>query len=187
MTQRLLLAAILACSCGTTWAATPTVAVSVVQKGEAFTVEASLNAPVLKQTAWDVLTDFNHMAAILNLTSSQVTSSAGNTLVVRQEGVARYGFLSFPYESEREVTLAPMKRIHSASLPGAINQMESDTELNAVNHGVEIKYHAEIRPDSMLGKMFGAAFLRGQIESQFQLLAAEMQNREPAMVAALHY
>jgi hypothetical protein len=186
MTHRLLLAAVLAFLCGAAWAATPGIQVGVVQKGDAFTVEATFNAPVLKQTAWGVLTDFDHMAAILNLTSSQVTSSAGNILIVKQEGVAQVGFLSFPYRSEREVSLTPMKHIHSASLPGSSNRVESDTELNVTAEGVEIKYRAEIRPNSVLGKVFGTAFLRSQVEAQFLALSAEMRKREPGRVASLH-
>ncbi len=163
------------------------VVVNVAQAGDTFTVEATMAAPVTLKTAWEVLVDFDHMTAILsNLTASKVVSRRDNTLIVQQEGVARYGLLSFSYQSEREVRLEPMKRIQSRNLSGSARRMESDMQLSAAGPGVQIRYHAEIVPDSMLARMFGASALQRQIQEQFQAMVAEMQKRAayPAAVAA---
>jgi len=80
--------------------------VAVRQSGEALIVDATIDADVSLRVVWEVLTDFDHMAAILtNLTSSRVVRRSGNVLIVRQEGVATYGPLSLPFESEREIRL----------------------------------------------------------------------------------
>ena len=96
--------------------------ITLARRGEAFVVDATLSFPVTLKTAWDVLTDYDRMAAILgNLSSSQVVSRDGNTWLVRQKGVARYGPFSYAFFSEREVRLEPMKRIVSrgqATMPG---------------------------------------------------------------------
>ena len=160
----------------------PQVQVGVTQSGETFTIEAVIDAPVSRQTAWEVLVDFDHMAAIVpNLTSSKVVSRADNILVVKQEGVAHYGLLSFSYQSEREVRLEPMTRIQSKNLSGSARRMESEMQLSQVGagQGVHIRYHAEIVPDSVLARMFGGSSLQQQVQEQFRSMVAEMQRREP--------
>jgi len=163
----------------------PKVAVVVGQSGEAFIVDATIDVQVPVRTAWEVLTDFDHMTSILgNLTSSKVRSRDGNTWIVGQEGVARYGLLSFSFVSEREIRLEPMKRILVRSLSGTLKRMDSEAKIATVDQGVQIKYHAESVPDSVLARMFGAAFVRHEVEEQFLAMAREMLRRhtraEPA-------
>lgn len=155
------------------------VVVDVSQLGEAFVVDATIDAPVSLQTAWAVMTDFAHMTSILNnLTTSKVISREGNTLIVKQEGVAKYGVFSYAFQSEREIRLEPMRRILAKNRSGTAKRMESETRFNHSWQGVRIDYHAEIVPDSMLARMFGASFVHHEIEEQFQLLLAEMKRRE---------
>jgi hypothetical protein len=156
----------------------PNIAVTVGQSGEAFIVDATMDVQVPLRTAWDVLTDFDHMTSILgNLTSSKVASRNGNTLVVWQEGVGRYGLLSFSFVSEREIRLEPMKRIVAKSISGTLKRMESETKIVPLDQGVQIRYHAESVPDSLLARMFGASFVRHEIEEQFAAMAREMMRR----------
>jgi uncharacterized membrane protein len=165
--------------------ADPKVVVAVGQSGEAFIIDATVDVEVPLATAWGVLTDFDHMTSILgNLTSSKVTSRDGNTWIVRQEGVARYGLLSFSFMSEREIRLEPMKRIMVRSLSGTLKRMDSEAKIVALDQAVQIKYHAESVPDSILARMFGASFVRHEVAEQFLGMAKEMLRRhsgaEPA-------
>jgi hypothetical protein len=182
MIARLLFAAFLMLSCNMhAVAGEPQVTVGISQVGGTFLVEATVDAQVALPTAWEVLTDFDHMTVILsNLTYSKVVSRDENTLIVKQEGIAQYGLLSFPYQSEREIRLEPMKRIQSKNLSGTANRMESSLTLGAsgVGSGVEIRYRATIAPDSALARLFGERALRRQIEAQFQAMAVEMLKRE---------
>jgi uncharacterized membrane protein len=165
--------------------AEPKVAVVVGRSGEAFIIDATVDVEVPLTIAWEVLTDFDHMTSILgNLTSSKVTSRDGNIWIVRQEGVARYGLLSFSFESEREIRLEPMKRILARSLSGTLKRMDSEARIAALDQGVQIKYHAESVSDSVLARMFGASFVRHEVEQQFVGMGKEMLRRharaEPA-------
>ena len=156
----------------------PAVSVSVGRSGDAFIVDATIDVQVPPGVAWDVLTDFDRMTSILqNLQSSKVTSRDGNVLIVRQEGVAKYGLLSFSFVSERQIRLEPMQRILSKNLSGTLKRMESEAKLAAVDRGVQIRYHAESVPDSMLARMFGASFVRHEAEEQFLAMAREMVRR----------
>ncbi len=170
---------------GATFGAEPTVRVSVGQKDDAFIVDTTIDVQVPLTTAWAVLTDFDNMTSIIgNLKSSKVVSREANTLIVKQSGVASHGLLSFAFESEREIRLEPMKRILAKSLSGTVKRMESESRISEQAHGVQIKYHAESVPDSILARMFGASFVRHEVEEQFLELTKEMLRRHAAVVPA---
>ncbi|MGA9396209.1 MAG: SRPBCC family protein [Azonexus sp.] len=155
------------------------IAILVQKIDDAFIVDASLDVPAKLRNVWDVLTDFDHMPAFLsNLTSSSVVRREGNLLLVRQEGLARFGVFSFQFQSEREVRLEPMRRIFSKSLAGSYKRMESETSLTPTGQSVQVKYHAEIVPDSTLARMFGIPFMRHEVEEQFTFMLDEMKRRE---------
>ncbi len=158
--------------------AEPKVEVSVANKGGALIVDALVDVPVDPRTAWEVMTDFEHMTSIVdNLKSSQVLSRSGNTWIVRQDGVAKYGLLSFPFASERELRLEPMTRILSRQLSGTAKSMESEAKVAPVADGVRINYHAETVVESTLGRFFGASFVRHEVEEQFLAMGREMLRR----------
>ena len=162
-------------------AADPEVAVAVVSSGEAFVIDVSFVAPVEQRIAWDVLVDFDHMAGIVhNLTSSRVVSRDGNMLVIRQQGVARYGVFSYEFESEREIRLEPTTRILARSLGGTEKRMTSEARLQATEQGrgVQVRYHAEAVSDSWFVRTFGAPFLRHEVGEQFRYMLAEMKRRQ---------
>lgn len=157
----------------------PTIAVNVSRGDDGFVVDAVIDVAVPLRTAWAVLTDFDRMPAVLrNLTSSRIVKREGQTLTVRQEGRARYGLLSFSFESEREIRLEPMTRILVRQLSGTAKHMHSESRLSASESGTRLVYRAEIVPDSVLARLFGATFVRQEVAEQFRALAAEMVNRE---------
>ena len=165
----------------TAFAATPelTLAVSVDKRGKSFVVDAAVAIPVPLHVAWEVLTDFEHMASILsNVSASQIVSRDERTLVVRQEGVARYGIFSYSFTSEREIRLKPMKRIVARQLSGNALSFVSELRLSPGDNGTEVRYHAEIVPDSAIARAFGAPFVKHETEEQFRALAAEMARRD---------
>ncbi len=177
--QRVFLICLLALCGGTAFAVELKAVVAVELKGEAFVIDATVDVPVPLETAWEVLTDFDNMTSIVgNLTSSKVTSRTGNTWIVRQQGVARYGFLSFSFESEREMRLEPMRRIQVKGLSGTVRRMHSDSHIESLDKGVQIRYSAEVEPASMLARLFGAPFIRHEVEEQFLLMSKEMLRRQ---------
>lgn len=160
------------------FAVEPKVAVVVDQQDEAFIIDATIDVQVPLAIAWEVLTDFDQMASFLgNLKSSKIVSRNGNTWIVRQNGAVKYGPLSFSFESEREIRVEPMKRIQSKSLSGSLKRMDSESKLAALDQGVQIRYHAESVPDSMLAQLFGKPFVREQVGDQFLQMAREMLQR----------
>ncbi len=165
---------------GAAWGVEPSVAVTVAQVGEAFVVDVLAEVPMPPSVAWDVLTDFDHMALFIgNIKLSSVTRRQANTLWVKQEGVAEYGPFSLPFKSEREIRLEPKLRIVSKSLSGSMKRMDSEAQIRPSADGVQIIYHAEAVPDSALARMFGATVVRHEIGEQFRELTGEMMRRHP--------
>lgn len=162
------------------------VAIAVREAGDGFVVEATIKAPVSRQTAWEVLVDYDHMTTILsNLTASRVVRRNGNTLIVRQEGVARLGLFSYPFQVEREIRLEPMQRILAKNLSGSLKRMESEVRLKPSGNGspVVIEYRAEFVFGSILAGLFAVTFLNHEVEEQFQSMLAEMKRRDALLVS----
>lgn len=173
-----LLLAVLAFSTALARAADAAIAVTVNRSGEVFHVAATIHTTAPLPTVWEVMTDFEHMTTILNnLKTSTVLKRDGHNLVVRQEGVARYGILSFSFESEREVNMEPPRRIFTRQISGTAKKMESEVVFEPVADGVTMRYIADIQDDSIMGNLFGTAFLKHEIEEQFQLMVVEMERR----------
>lgn len=181
MSVRILLVALLIClSHGSATCVEREIAVAVIESDDAFIVQATIRPPVSPRTAWEVLVDFDHMTGILsNLTASRVVSRNGNVLIVRQEGVARFGIFSYPFKAEREIRMEPQRRILAKNLSGTLKRMESEVRLvpSGVG-GVRIEYRAEFAFDSIIAGLFGVSFLNHEVEEQFQSIVAEMKRRE---------
>jgi len=186
MPIRILVVFFLTCLIGGNLLAEQDVVVAVREVGDGFLVEATVKAPVSRQTAWEVLVDYDHMTTILgNLTSSQVARRNGNVLIVRQEGIARFGLFSYPFQVEREIRLEPMQRILTRNLSGSLKRMESEVRLKPSGNGspVVIEYRAEFVFGSILAGLFAVSFLNHEVEEQFQSMLAEMKRRDAQLVS----
>ena len=186
MSVRILLASLLIwLSLGSASGAEREVAVAVREAGDAFIVQATIRPPVSLRTAWDVLVDFDHMVGILsNLTASKVVSRNGNVLIVKQEGVARFGIFSYPFTAEREIRMEPPRRILAKNLSGTLKRMQSEVQLIPTGpRGVRIEYRAEFAFDSIIAGLFGVSFLNHEVEEQFLSIVAEMKKREAQAVS----
>ncbi|MDD5335805.1 MAG: SRPBCC family protein [Rhodoferax sp.] len=152
--------------------------IAVQQNGDTFIIDATMEVPVSVDTAWEVMTDFDHMTSILgNLTVSKVISRNGNVWIVRQEGLAKYGPFSYSFESDRQIHLESKKRIVARNLTSTATRMDSEAEIVPLNQDVRIKYHIEMVPGSLLVRMFGLPFVRHEVEEQLQRMAREMTLR----------
>ena len=180
MSIRILVSLLICVSLGSAHCAEKEVAVAVSESGDGFVVQATIRPPVSLRTAWDVLIDFDHMASILsNLTASRVVSRNGNVLIVKQEGVARFGIFSYPFKVEREIRMEPPRQILARNLSGTLKRMESELQLIPSSAGgVRIEYRAEFAFDSIIAGLFGVSFLSHEVDEQFQSIVAEMKRRE---------
>ena len=161
--------------------AEPKIVVVVDKVADAFMVDALIDVPVPLEIAWGVLTDIDNTASFLeDMTFSKIISRTGDTLIARQDGVARFGLLSFDFVTEREVHLEPMTRITTKQISGSFKRMRSEATFVAIEQGVQIRYTAEIEPHSRWALMFGEPFVRREVNGQFVQMTREMLRRHGA-------
>lgn len=155
--------------------------VQVTSRDGVFVIDATLIAPVPLSVAWDVLTDFGAMSQyVADLESSRVVNRTGNRVQVEQRGVMRWGLLSQPFHTVREVELVEPHQVSSRVLSGTIPRATTLTRLAPVKGGTEIRHHIELALESWLPDLALVALLRSETRQQFAALVTEMQRRQDA-------
>lgn len=158
--------------------------VKVEVAGETAIVDVSLAIPATRQQVWDVLTDFEHMAAfITNLKESKVISNAGDTRIIYQRGTAKHGPITFPFHSTRELRLTPLDNIQSHLISGSMRKMDGVTKLIVEEGQTRIIYHAESIPGMWIPPVVGKAFIEHETREQFQEIRDEIMRRKQLPVS----
>jgi hypothetical protein len=156
--------AFLTCTTQAAAAADPDeITVTAGHTGDVVTIDVGVCVLANAEEAWDVLTDFEHMAEIVsNLESSRVLRRSGNSLIVSQRGRANRGPLSFSFDTVRLVDLDPQVTIHSRLLSGSLKGLDGETRL--VQHGARtlITNHGEFVPDVGVPPIIGIHFIEAE-------------------------
>ena len=159
----------------------PIRSIDVTYDGETYVLNAVMFAPVAQAVAWEVLTDFDHMAGwVPNVTESKVLKRDDASITVEQRGVAKYGALSFPYDTERKLDLKPKATINSTQIKGSLRRVVSTMMLEPDGKGTRLTYHLEIVPSLLAGALLSKEFVQHEISEQFTAIIAEMVRRAPS-------
>lgn len=145
-------------------------------------VDVDMPVNATPRETWEVLTDYDHMAQFFpSLVSSKVTERSSNKLRLEQKGKIRYGLLSFPFESVREIELWPVSEIRSRAAGGSLKKGDATTRLMAEkNGGTRILYHGESAPNVWVPPAIGPAFIESATRKQFESLRNEILKRKRA-------
>ncbi len=153
--------------------------IDVTYDGETYVVKADMFAPVVSTIAWDVLTDFPHMAGwVPNLRESNVLKQDGQQVTIEQRGNAKFGALSIPYTSVREIVMNPQTTIRSTQVKGSMRRQQSLMTLSADGDGTRLLYQLELVPSFLASGVLSKDFLRHEIEEQFTAIVGEMIKRK---------
>ena len=153
--------------------------VKVQVVGEDVVVDLSLVVPATRQQVWAVLTDYEHMAGFIsNLKESKVISVSGETQNIFQRGSAKYGPLSFSFESTREMRLAPFDEIRSHMISGNMRKMEGVTRLIDEGEQTRIIYHTDTIPGVWIPPIVGKIFIEHETREQFREMRDEIIKRK---------
>jgi carbon monoxide dehydrogenase subunit G len=156
-------------------------AIDVKRNGDAFEVDATLFAPVSVDIAWEVLTDFENMEKFVpNVNASRIIAADGNRLTIAQRGRARFGPLSFTFDSERRVELVPRTQIRSTQVRGNMQRMESATTFIPAEGGTRLRYQVDVVPGALFPAALTERFLEHEIDEQFGAIVREMVRRAGA-------
>ena len=159
--------------------------VAVHTQGERVIVDVSAHAPVKRDVAWSVLTDYDHMAEFVsNLKTSVVLSRKGNQMEVEQTGEARRGFLHFSFSTVRTVELIDDREIRSTLVRGTFKSYEFVTRISDDPSGsLVIVHHGEYVPTTWVPPVVGPALIETETRRQYTELLAEMTRREARKAA----
>ena len=153
--------------------------IDVAYDGETYVVTAHMFAPVSRAIAWEVLTDFTHMAAwVPNLRESNVIKPGENQLTIEQHGTAKFGPFSFPYTSVREIVMNPQTTIESRQIQGEMRRQQSLMTLSADAGGTQLVYRLELVPTGLAARVMSEERLKRDMEEQFTAIVAEMIKRK---------
>lgn len=159
----------------------PDIQVEVHRVGDTVTIDVSLHVGVNARVAWDVLTDFDHMAGIVsNLRSSRVVSRSGDSVIVEQKGEQVEGLLRFPFATVRDVRLVPYSSMHARLISGTLKRMEGTTTLVERANGTDITSHGVFVPEQWLPPLMGEHFVRTATQQQYAEMYREMTRRAAA-------
>jgi hypothetical protein len=154
------------------------IAVRTSKDGDNIIVDVDLAVQALQDEVWNVLTDYEHMAQfVANLEASTIISRTGNTLDVMQKGTARYGLLSFPFESVRHVVLTPIRQIHSTIISGDMVGSDITTRVASDGEMTKVSVRSQFVPTIWLPPIIGLQVIASETRKQWFTLREEILRR----------
>ena len=177
--RRLFLLSLLA-GWGTSCQAASPPEVEVDFRDGSYRATLKMTVPVPAPLAFEVLTDFEHMAGFVpNLSASRVLARNGGMYRVSQQGKAEYGPFSYAFESVREVDARLEGRLLSRGISGSTRHFRSELAITPQGAACRLDYRVEMTPDEgLLPGAFGVPFVRHELAEQFLALAHEMERRQ---------
>lgn len=164
------------------------VAVHASRQGDVLYVEASAEFEADVHQAWQVLTDYDHLADFIpGMRVSRVVARDKDAVVVEQKGEATLLFFTFPMEVRLAVNEFPYDRITSHAVAGNFRGMRNAYYLEARRGRIRLSYSGRMTPDFLVPPLIGTIVLRMNVEKQFGALVDEIVRRtqsEPRRSAA---
>lgn len=154
--------------------------IDISGQGDLVTVSASAEMQVDASTAWNVISDYDHLAAFIpGMRSSRVLQRDGDKLLVEQVG--EFGFLFFQQLVEVKLAVVeyPSKRIVARAIGGNLREMEGRYELENLPAGtVRLSYAGRLVPESPLPPIIGRMVVRKVLAQQFTAMVMEIMRRD---------
>ncbi len=152
--------------------------VHVQRDGADVTVDVDCPVQTSIAVAWEVLTDYDHMAQFIsNLQYSVIQSRADDKLQIYQKGEAKRGPLRFAFETVREIQLLPYKEIRSRLVSGDLKASEFTTRLRYDGSMVHVVNSGRYTPRVWVPPIIGVVLIEAETRKQFGEIRAEMLRR----------
>ncbi len=159
----------------------PRLTVDIARHGDVFDVWVSANVAAPRETAWEVLTDYDHAAQFVpGMTASRVVQRDGPIVIVEQVGAG--GFLFAPEIAlTLRVTESAPERVEMIAVAGSLRRFGAQCALAmAGDTATRIEYHASFETDHWVPPLIGLPFMRSRTRAQFDAWLAEMERRANA-------
>ena len=151
----------------------------IERQGEYITVNASVLMQVDARIAWEVLSDYDHLARFIpDMKTSRVVSRDGNRVLVEQKGEFGFFFYRQPVDVTLEVLEQPPHRIDARRIAGNIRELETRYELGTSAAGVRFDYSGRFIPAFSLPPLIGMPIVRRIVERRFRAMVEEIVRRD---------
>jgi hypothetical protein len=152
--------------------------VQVKKDGPEVVVDVDCPVNASAAVAWEVLTDYEHMAEFLsNVQSSSVQSRDGRMLQVYQKGKASRGLLSISFENLRAVELVPYQEIRSRLISGDMKASAFTTRIVDNGTVVRIIHSGRYTPKIWVPPVVGPTLIEDETRKHFGELRTEILRR----------
>ena len=175
----------------TAFAATSTV--DVRSDGATYSVHASGVVPADARTAFETLTDYEHLRDFVpDIESSRVVSRDGNGLLVEYVGAFQLLWFSMPVRVRLAVQHQPYVRVVAGTAPGLVGSEEPTlrsmvaqytvTPSESPARDVRVDYDARFElaegVSTFIDTLFGDALVKRGLRRHFEAMLAEIERRQ---------
>ena len=160
-------------------AAADAIEARIERQGEYIKVNASVLMRVDARIAWEVLSDYDHLARFIpDMKISRVVSRDGNRVLVEQKGEFGFFFYRQPVDVMLEVVEDPRRRIDARRISGNIRDLQTRYDLEASDAGVKLDYTGRFIPEFSVPPLFGLPMVRRIVERRFRAMVEEIVRRD---------
>jgi hypothetical protein len=160
------------------------VAVDAARRGEAIVISAHADLRVDVQTAWRVLTDYDHYASFIpDLTVSRVVARGPDSAIVEQRGEAQFLFLRYPLEVRLAVAETPYRRVRSRAIAGNFRELHGLYEIEPMPGGLRLLYSGRMVLAEGPPRLVDVIAVRLNVARQFEALVREIDRRAAGAAA----
>jgi len=158
--------------------------VRVEQRGDLYAIHAEVAVVADAMVAWQVLTDYNHLAEFVpDLHLSRIISPPGRPVQLEQRGNAGFLLFKFALEVVLEVDESPPLRLGFRAIRGNMRQMRGEwrIEKSVGSPHLILVYAAELEPSFWVPPLIGTMVMRRDVANQIAGVVREIERRHKAV------
>lgn len=153
--------------------------VRIERRGGLFAVHVETPVAANAAVAWQVLTDYNHLAEFVpDMRASRVVSAPGEPLRIEQRGETGFLLFKFTVNVELEIREMPPSRLGFRAIRGNMQRMQGEWRIDKADSGVVLVYEAELQPSFWVPPLIGPAIMRSDIAGQIAGVVREIERRQ---------
>lgn len=158
----------------------PQIEIETNGQGDDITVTASAEMLVDARVAWDVITDYDHLADFIPyMRSSRVVRRDADRVVIEQTGMFSFLFYRQPVQAQLAVVESPPQRVMAHAVGGNLREMEGRYTLEKLPAGtVRLCYTGRLVPGFAVPPVIGKAVMRTVLADQFSAMVREIERRD---------
>lgn len=155
--------------------------VSVERRDARFVVNGSAPLAATPEIAWQVISDYDHLAGFVpDMRLSRVISAPGEPLLVEQSGEAGFLLFRFSIDVVLEIAEAAPRRLEFRAIRGNMHSMRGEWRIEKTAFGIMLEYFAELEPSFWVPPLIGPAVMRRDIAAQIGGVVREIERRQAA-------